>query len=420
MKIAVWHNLPSGGGKRALYYHVRGLVQRGHSLESWCSPLADRSYLPLSEFVAEHVVPLEVKTGRLAKLTARSEMLQRELHSNLLAELHALNEHCQRCAEEINAGGFDVLLANSSMIMGAASIGRYVKTAKALYLQEPNRGLYEANINGLLWNALPSMTRPWTRPRYIAWALANGLGTHHLRILAREELLNAKSFDRVLVNSFFSRESLLRAYGLDASVCYLGIDTGLFVNQHHVREHFVVSLGELNPHKRPEFVIRSIATIPEPRPTLIWIGNAYSAPYREAMNSLAQSLDVKFEVRARISDGELVDLLNRAAVMAYAPRLEPFGFAPLEGNACGLPVVGVAEGGVRETISEGVNGLLVEHDPGAMGQAIERLLKNKEYAARLGERGHQIAAEQWSVDAAVTRLERKLTAIAAGQAPAIC
>src|SRR5258708_39613497 len=103
MKIAVWHNLPSGGGKRALYYHVRGLVQRGHSVESWCSPLADRSYLPLSEFVTDHVVPLEVKTGRLTKLTARSEMWQRELHGNLRAELHGLMENSERSAGEISA-----------------------------------------------------------------------------------------------------------------------------------------------------------------------------------------------------------------------------------------------------------------------------------------------------------------------------
>ena len=26
MKIAIWHNLPSDGGKRALFYHVWGLV----------------------------------------------------------------------------------------------------------------------------------------------------------------------------------------------------------------------------------------------------------------------------------------------------------------------------------------------------------------------------------------------------------
>jgi len=58
MKIAVWYNLPSGGGKRALYNYVRGLVERGHTIESWCPSTADRSYLPLTEWVPEHVVPL--------------------------------------------------------------------------------------------------------------------------------------------------------------------------------------------------------------------------------------------------------------------------------------------------------------------------------------------------------------------------
>jgi glycosyltransferase involved in cell wall biosynthesis len=415
MKIAVWHNLPSGGGKRALYYHVRGLVQRGHTVESWCSTLSDREYLPLSEFGTEHVLPLEVKTSRLTKLTARSEMLQRELNGNLLAELRALNEHCRRCAEEINAGGFDVLLANSSMIMGAASIGRYVDTAKVLYLQEPSRGLYEAGPDGLLWKALPPLTRPWTRPRYVAWSLINEIGIHQLRILAREELTNAKAFDRILVNSFFSRESLLRAYGLDVTVCYLGIDTNLFVDQHKTREPFVVSLGEFRPHKRPEFVIRSMATIPQLRPHLVWISNNYDGPYLESMESLAKSLEVSLEVRTRLNDTDLVEALNRAAAMAYAPRLEPFGFAPLEANACGLAVVAVAEGGVRETIKDGVNGLLVAHDPEAMGNAIGRLLQDRSYADQLGRRGHQIVTEQWSVDAAVTRLEQELKAIAAGK-----
>ena len=60
MRIAVWHNLPSGGGKRALYYHVRGLVERGHSVEAWCPSTSDRNYLPLSELITEHVVPIDI------------------------------------------------------------------------------------------------------------------------------------------------------------------------------------------------------------------------------------------------------------------------------------------------------------------------------------------------------------------------
>ncbi len=58
MRIAVWHNLPSGGGKRALYEHVRGLIQRGHYVEAWCPPTASQTYLPLSLMIKEHVTPL--------------------------------------------------------------------------------------------------------------------------------------------------------------------------------------------------------------------------------------------------------------------------------------------------------------------------------------------------------------------------
>ena len=42
--------------------------------------------------------------------------------------------------------------------------------------------------------------------------------------------------------------------------------------------------------------------------------------------------------------------IHSTAAMLYAPRLEPFGLAPLEANACGLPVIAVPEGGVRETV----------------------------------------------------------------------
>jgi len=126
------------------------------------------------------------------------------------------------------------------------------------------------------------------------------------------------------------------------------------------------------------------------------------------MRRLAESCGVSFEVRRHIDDNELVDILNRASAMAYAPRLEPFGLAPLEANACGLPVVAVAEGGVRETIIDGVNGLLVQHQPQMMAHAIERLIQDKELAAKLGKNGWEIAQEKWSVKAAVDRLERQL------------
>jgi glycosyltransferase involved in cell wall biosynthesis len=67
--------------------------------------------------------------------------------------------------------------------------------------------------------------------------------------------------------------------------------------------------------------------------------------------------------------------------MVYSARLEPFGLAPLEANACATPVVAVAEGGVRESIGNGVNGVLIsERRPEQIGQELLSFLENWSYA----------------------------------------
>lgn len=254
----------------------------------------------------------------------------------------------------------------------------------------------------------------------LRWFLSDLIRTRQFRILARDERVNASAFDLILVNSYFSRESLLRAYGLDSTVCYLGVDTQLFVNHGYPRENFVVSVGQLYSNKNVEFVIKAVAKIGIPRPRLVWIANRGADWYEEKMRSLAESHKVCFEARASIDDNKLVDILNRATAMVYAPRLEPFGLAPLEANACGLPVVAVAEGGVRETIIDGVNGLLVQHQPQMMAHAVQRLARDKDLAAQLSQNASKIVQEQWSVNSAVERLEMQLTQAATAEASSNC
>jgi len=260
----------------------------------------------------------------------------------------------------------------------------------------------------LPWVAIPAQSRPWMHRSYMRWFVVDLIRTQKLRVLARDERLNASAFDLILVNSYFSRESLLRIYGLDSTVCYLGVDTALFMHRHHSRDNFVVSVGELTAHKNVEFIINAIAQMRAPRPRLVWIANRGPEWYCEKMRSLAESSGVNFEIRRRMDDNELVETLNRAAAMVYAPRLEPFGYAPLEANACGLPVIAVAEGGIRETLIDGVNGMFVQHQPQMMAKAIQRLADDKLLAARLSDNGSKIVREKWSLNSAVDRLERQL------------
>ena len=50
MKIAVFHNLPSGGGKRALYNNVDYLV-KDHEVDVFVPSTANEDYLPLRDIV---------------------------------------------------------------------------------------------------------------------------------------------------------------------------------------------------------------------------------------------------------------------------------------------------------------------------------------------------------------------------------
>ena len=401
MKIAIWYNLRSGGAKRALYDHLRGLVKRGHAIESWCPPTADRSYLPLSELVREHVVPVQNSSQGKRRFDLK------RAYSPTLYRMAMMDRHCQQCAEQINRGGFDLLLAHQCMFFNTSAIGRFTRIPAVLYLADPHRPLYEA-LPKLPWVALDTPRGWWRSPKYLTRRAEDFLKVEKLRVQAREELHNAQAFSSILVNSYYSRESILRAYGLDSKVCYLGIDTNLFVNQGRAREFFVVGIGSFTTGKSIDFIIRALGRVSPPRPRLVWIGNASDDLYLEDLRRLAVSQSVDFEPKLMIPDLELVDVLNRAMMMVYAPRLEPFGLAAFEGNACGLPVVAVAEGGIRETILDGVNGLLVEHDPERMAAGIKYLIDHPDCAAQLAANGRKMVEERWTLEHSVDRLERRL------------
>jgi glycosyltransferase involved in cell wall biosynthesis len=409
MKIAVWHNLPSGGGKRSLYDHIQGLLAKGHTVESWCPSTADRTYLPLSEIITEHVLPLNWKSR--SNRTSFNRLLNR-YHTGV-DKIAAMDEHCKQCADDINAGDFDLLFVNPCTFFRITSIGHYVKIPKVLYLQEPFRLLYEA-MPRLPWLAIEDSSKPWWQSRsYTNTFIENLIDVQALRVQARQELKNAQAFDLILANSLFSRESIQRAYGLDSTVCYLGINVNLFEPLYLPRENMVVGLGAIYASKGIDRSVRAIGAIKASmRPSLVWIGNFVDPNYLAEVEKLALSLEVNFVPKVSISDREIVTLLNQASVMIYTPILEPFGFAPLEANSCGTPVVAIAEGGVRETIQHGINGLLVNgNEPVQLGGAISSFLNNKELIDEMGENARQHVLEVWSLEKAVERLEKCLMSL---------
>lgn len=404
MKIAVWHNLPSGGGKRALYGQIRGLTERGHEIEAWCPNSAVPDYLALTDLVVEHRIPLRQPTDAI--------WLRFRPFARRANQLAAMDEHSTKCAAEMTKTDVDLFFIAPCVLYRVPRIGRFLRSSGkpvVLYLQEPCRWLYEALPDPPL-RAPRDRLAKWN-PRHWAAALRHALHLHHVSNAITRECEDAKSYSEILVNSYFSRESIARALGVEATVCYLGYDDRVFVRREVPRSNFVVGLGSMDYIKGVDLAINAVARLPKPRPALIWIANSGEPNFAAQMGALAKTRDVEFEIKTALADGDVVDLLNRAQLLLYTSRLEPFGYAPIEANACGTAVVAVAEGGVRETVFDGVNGLLTGRDPHDLAKAMSRLLEDPQLARKLGEAGERLAKRNWSMATSIDRLERELLGV---------
>jgi glycosyltransferase involved in cell wall biosynthesis len=406
MRIALWHNLPSGGGKRAFYSQVAGLVKLGHHVESWCPPTADQQFLPMSDLVTEHIVD-----AQHVPLSKRKNLW--ELLHDADVQLEAMNRHCQQCAREMSRGAFDVLFAGPCQEFRVMSIARYVGMPSVLYLQEPHRRFYEA-LPVPPWAADERRPGWWHSPRDMRQAIRRAVQVRKNEVRVREEVRNAWAFKKVLCNSLYSRESILRAYGLDAEVCYLGVDETQFTpNEYTPRLPFFLSVGAAAPEKNAAFIIRALGLRDDRSWPLVWVANMADANYVSELQELANAVGITLDLRRNVGDQELVQLYRTAGLFLYAPRLEPFGLAPLEAAACGLVTVAVAEAGTRESLTDRSNGFLVPANEALFAQKIDELLTDGAQLERLAPIARETIEQKWSMKGAVLRLESLLQRVSA-------
>jgi len=115
----------------------------------------------------------------------------------------------------------------------------------------------------------------------------------------------------------------------------------------------------------------------------------------EALQRLAKRLGIADVVRfEKPQPAERLSAWYRSADLVVVPSYsESFGLVALEAQACGAPVVAAAVGGLREAVSDGVSGLLVDgHDPGHWARELGSLLDDGERRALLAKGAVEHAA----------------------------
>jgi glycosyltransferase involved in cell wall biosynthesis len=122
----------------------------------------------------------------------------------------------------------------------------------------------------------------------------------------------------------------------------------------------------LTRKKRPLQMVRAFAdavrfVAGSPAMRLVIAGEG---PERPAIRRLADELGVggRVELPGHLSRTDLRALYARAHAFVLPSERESFGIAALEGRAAGLPVIGMLASGVRDFVSQGIDGLLARDE----------------------------------------------------------
>lgn len=183
--------------------------------------------------------------------------------------------------------------------------------------------------------------------------------------------------DLIVANSETVRERIWRYLGREAVVVYPPCDLEAYRWQG--QQGFYLSTARHSPLKRVDKIVEAFLSMPEKQLIVASGGEDHDALRRLA----ADAPNITFV--GWLGEAELQRLIGEAIATIYVPIEEDFGMSPVESMAAGKPVIGVAEGGLRETILDGVTGILLspEFTAGDLAEAVRELPASRAASMRI-------------------------------------
>jgi glycosyltransferase involved in cell wall biosynthesis len=404
LRIALFHNLPSGGAKRHTREQARELARRGHAVVEVCPGTAEVDLCSLAPFTRQRrVYPFTAPplAPRIPGLTPYVHVAQG------LVLLRRLDDLQRRIAAAIDRDGFDVVLAQDCRFAMAPHVLRHLATRSAYFCHHGFEH-WGAAAAGAADGMRAHLARHWFAParwlRSTAWQ--------------RAETRNARAAGVVLTASHFASGEVQRHYGASARLVGAGVDTEVFAPADEPGGDYVLTVGELTPRKQHRFLVAALAHIPAARrPRLLIAANMADSAEAGALRAEAAAAGVALHIERVTDDGELARLYRRARAFVFAARGEMLGLACLEAMSCATPVVAVGEGGVPEMIQDGLTGCVIGRDARAFAAALDALLADEPRRRRMATAAAEHMRSAWTWSAAGERLDAALIALSTAVGP---
>ncbi|MBP9779295.1 glycosyltransferase [Candidatus Gracilibacteria bacterium] len=167
-------------------------------------------------------------------------------------------------------------------------------------------------------------------------------------------------FDLIFTNSQNVHDRLLHYTGYESTILYPPTDVARFQpsNLPTIQSSYYLSFARLSPPKRVDLIVEAFTLMPEKKLIFTYGKND---PQKELILKKIRAYPNIQAIEAP-EEEELISLIQGAIATIYIPVDEDFGMSPVESMACGTPVIGVNDGGLRETIIDDETGLLLPRD----------------------------------------------------------
>ena len=224
--------------------------------------------------------------------------------------------------ETLDLGGYDAVVSVTSSDAKAVITGP--TTFHLCYCLTPTRYLYSHPVV------------PWPISSY----------------LKRWDRIASRRPDSYIAISGVVQDRIKQYYGQDSQIVYPPVDLEIFKDtKYMIRDtKYFLAVNRLVYHKQPEVLVEVFNELNLPL-TMIGSGHMYSR--------LVQMAKPNISILNHVTDAELVS--HYKAALAYVSvHEEDFGIAYVEAQAAGLPILALNRGGVRDIVTHGQTGLLLD------------------------------------------------------------
>lgn len=279
-------------------------------------------------------------------------------------ELIKLYKLHKKISQDILSKKYDYIFVHPSRFTQAPFLLSILKNKCIYYCEEPLRIVYDSfvssNIKSIsfpknLYEMLNRRTRKWI------------------------DLKNCKNAKIVLANSNFSKDFIKKAYGIEAKVCYLGVDANFFKSQNIKKSIDVLFVGNKKEYDLLNSSLKFFKT--KPKVQAIFRDNG----------------------RLSISDRTLVEIYNKSKVLVALNKNEPFGLILLEAASCGVPVIAVDEGGYKESVIDSKTGFLTSRDPSEIYNRINKIIYHHKLWNKISKNARENILQNWTWDKSIER-----------------